>query len=433
MQRSVRGTVDLFGSRMAKRSWVGDALCSTAELCGYLPVETPVIEPLAVFHRTLGPGSEVVAKEMFEIKPRGGEGDDLLVLRPENTASVVRAVLNANLQHTLPLHLYYLGPQFRYERPQRGRQRQFTQFGVECFGKNNLETDLESIVTADLALKRVLGQDSRVTLKINTLGAGEADRQVFTKRFLEHLTHNQSSLSEDTRRRISEGRVLRVLDSKDLGDIAVVESGPRLIDFLPPGESARLHSTIRQLQQVHGMANVELDHKLVRGLDYYSQVCFEFVSHELGGLTVCAGGRYDGLAKTLGHATPLPAIGWACGVERLELLVKDFAPATLDVLVVPLFTAGGDGDERIQTRAAQLVKTARELGLSSRAYCGGAGEKNSLKKALKEAETVRATFACVVGQNEVDNDVVLVRDMAAATVTERPASLARTWLGQLCK
>ncbi|KAH9255554.1 histidine-tRNA ligase [Batrachochytrium salamandrivorans] len=432
MQRSVRGTADLFGTRMAKRKWVGDVLCSAAELCGYLPVETPVIEPLAVFQRTLGPGSEVVAKEMFEIKPRA-EGDDLLVLRPENTASVVRAVLNANLQHALPLHLYYLGPQFRYERPQRGRQRQFTQFGVECFGKNNPETDLESIVTANLALTRVLGGENKIKLKINTLGAGETDRQVFTERFLEHLTQHQSSLSEDTRRRISEGRVLRVLDSKDLGDISVVESGPKLIDFLPPAESARLHSTIRQLQQVHGMANVELDHNLVRGLDYYSQVCFEFVSQDLGGLTVCAGGRYDGLAKTLGHATPLPAIGWACGVERLELLVKDFTPAKLDVLVVPLFTSGGESNELIQTRAAQLVQSAREMGLSSRAYCGGVMEKNSLKKALKEAETVRATFACVVGQQEVESDVVLVRDMATATVTERPASLASKWMSQLCK
>ena len=435
--RSVRGTSDLFPRFLAQRRRIENELRTAVELFGYTEIETPILEHSFLFERGLGQGSEVVSKEMFRIESRGNASnnqEDQVVLRPENTASVLRAVLNAGLQHSLPLHVFYCGPQFRYERPQKGRAREFHQFGVECIGRGSAMGDAECILTAVEGLKR-LGLLNKTKLKMNTLGESEASRQRYNQVLLDHFSQwNKTDLSAETKLRIKEKRILRALDSKSKLDVECIQTAPNLIDYLPAGDVSRFNEVIAILRDEYKVdCEIELDTRLVRGLDYYSHTCFEFVSKE-DGLTCLAGGRYDGLAKTLGYTrSPVPSIGWAAGLERLNLLLNhDREPPALSevkLLLVPVYEGEASKDKSIRETLARIAAKARADGVSARIWGGLFGDTGAVKKALKEADNIKALGVCFLGSSEVQVNKVSIRDVAKGTVANVDIdSSPRSWI-----
>lgn len=401
--RTVRGTRDLLPEDSRRLRLVEERAWEAARRCGYGEFSTPIFEFTDVFSRTLGDTSDVVTKEMYTFEDRGG---DSLTLRPENTAGIVRAFLSNKLAQQLPLRVFYRGPMFRYERPQKGRLRQFHQVGVELLGVADPLADVEVIaLAADVLASLRLG--SEPVLEINTLGDG-ASRTAYRERLVGYLEQRRDRLSADSLARL-ERNPLRVLDSKDEADREVVADAPALADSLTD-EARRFFDAV-----LNGLAGAgiswRVNPRLVRGLDYYCHTTFEFVSDALGAQgTVLAGGRYDGLVEQMGGA-PTPGVGWAAGVERLMMLAGEDAAAPRPIAMIALGEAQGGA-------ALGLARQLRAAGHVVELAFG-----SSLGKQLKWANKANARLAVIVGSNELERSVAAVRDLDAGEQEEVPLAL----------
>ena len=322
-----RGTADLLPKDKDRHNHVVSVALDVARRSGYQDMATPMFEFTEVFSRPLGDSSDVVAKETYSFEDRGGAG---LTLRPEGTASAMRAVISNGLTQSLPLRWFYSGPMFRYERPQKGRLRQFHQFGCELIGPASPLADAE-IITLGAAILSELNVLPHTKLHLNSLGDQES-RLAYRQALIDYLSQYRSSLSEDSQRRL-DTNPLRILDSKSESDQAILTEAPRLPTYLSGAAKAHFD----QVSACLNKAAIEfvLDPLLVRGLDYYSHTAFEFITDALGAQgTVLGGGRYDGLSETLG-GPPLPAVGFAAGIERLALLGADHAAPEPDICILP--------------------------------------------------------------------------------------------------
>ena len=328
----VRGTHDLLPEAFRRHAHIVETARRISALYGFQPMATPIFEFTDVFSRTLGKTSDVVTKEMYSFDDRGGES---LTLRPEGTAGIVRAVMSGGLQQDLPLKLAYSGPMFRYERPQKGRQRQFHQFGVELIGPDTPQADIEVIALGARILES-LGLGDETVLELNTLGDAES-RAAYRADLVIYFSDRIADLSADSRRRL-ERNPLRILDSKDEGDRRIVADAPVFDGYL---NAASRDFFARVSEGVDAIGVTwRRNPRLVRGLDYYSHTAFEFTTSALGAQgTVLAGGRYDGLTEMMGGPR-IPAVGWASGIERLALLAGDRAPAPArPVALIPIGAA----------------------------------------------------------------------------------------------
>ncbi|MGB1895311.1 MAG: histidine--tRNA ligase, partial [Candidatus Puniceispirillaceae bacterium] len=305
----VRGTSDLLPAEKAKHNYVIEHAKQGAGQFGYADMSTPIFEFTDVFSRPLGASSDVVAKETYSFEDRGGTG---LTLRPEGTAAAMRALISNGLTQSLPQRWFYAGPMFRYERPQKGRMRQFHQIGCELIGPASALADAE-IIACGVHILKSLGVLEHTNLHLNTLGDTQS-RDAYRSALVSYLERYRSALSEDSQRRL-DSNPLRILDSKSEADKSILQEAPRLNACLTPAAQAHFE-TVKQALEAASITWVE-DLFLVRGLDYYSHTAFEFITDQLGAQgTVLGGGRYDGLSQTLGGPL-LPAVGFAAGIERL--------------------------------------------------------------------------------------------------------------------
>jgi histidyl-tRNA synthetase len=387
----VRGTHDLLPEDMRRHRRVVDSAHAVSERFGYLEIETPIFEFSEVFKRTLGDTSDIVTKEMYSFTDRGGEG---LTLRPEGTASVARAFISGGLAQNLPLKFFYHGPMFRYERPQKGRLRQFHQIGIELLGVAAPAGDIEVIATGHAILAE-LGLADRITLEINSLGDGES-RQAYRAELVRYFGGHRDRLSADSRDRL-ERNPLRILDSKDEGDRRIVAEAPLFGDYLNQASRDFFAAVTCGLDAL-GIP-YRVSPRLVRGLDYYCHTAFEFVTDTLGAQgTVMAGGRYDGLIETMGGPST-PGVGWASGIERLAMMLEATPPARRPVAVIPV-------GEEAQTPALKLAHDLRKAGFAVELGYGG-----NMSKRLKRANRLNASVALLMGEDELKGGGVTLRDL----------------------
>ena len=389
--QSVRGTYDLYGLAKKKAKKVVQTASSVVEKYGFDEIETPIFEFTEVFSRNLGDTSDIVTKEMYCFTDRGGES---LTLRPEGTAGVVRSFISEGMQQNLPVKLYYAGPMFRYERPQKGRQRQFTQFGVEMLGVETPQADIEVIAMAYEFLEK-LGLEGAVTVEINSLGDKES-RDAYREKLVAYLKQNYDKLSEDSKNRL-EKNPLRVLDSKEECDKEVVANAPLYADSLNQA-SAEFFAQVLKGLDLLGI-KYKVNNRLVRGLDYYSHTVFELVTDKLGAQgTVLAGGRYDGLVAQMG-GSDVAGIGWACGVERLAMLLEN---GVEDVRPVAVIEVGED----VKDTALKVAFDLRKAGFKvEHSYSG------NLKKRMIQANKANAYKAVILGSDELSQGKVTVKNL----------------------
>lgn len=405
----VRGTHDLLPEEMRRHRHVADAARRITSLYGFHEMATPIFEFTDVFKRTLGDTSDIVTKEMYSFE-RGG---DALTLRPENTAGVARAVMSGGLLQHAPLKYFYYGPMFRYERPQKGRQRQFHQIGIETIGVAEPLADVEAIACGARVLD-ALGILARTTLEINTLGDTES-RSAYRGKLVEYLRRYEADLSEDSRRRL-ERNPLRILDSKDEGDRRIVADAPLFDDSLTEKARAFFQAVCDGLTRL-GIAFTR-NQRLVRGLDYYCHTAFEFTTTELGAQSaVMAGGRYDGLIEQMGGPAT-PGIGWAAGVERLALLVRDVPLAPRPIAIVPV---GPEGESVAQTLAETLRRDGFVIEL---------GYRGNVSRRLKSANKLSARAAVLIGEDELKRKAATVRDLDSGEQAEVPLEALKDRLAQ---
>lgn len=402
--RSVRGTRDLFYEEIRRHRYVENKAFEVAQRYGFHEIATPIIEHLPVFQRTLGEDSDVVGKEMYVFEDRNGES---LVLRPENTASIMRAYLsNHSPQINKRAGFFYRGPMFRYERPQKGRLRQFHQIGVEFLSPEaSPMIDAETIAMGYRVLEE-LGVAGKTRLLINTLGDSES-RATYPQFLKEYLGSYENSLSEDSRRRLRQNP-LRVLDSKDPKDREIIAGAPVNTEYLNP-QSKLFFDSVLEMLDVYGVEYI-IDKTLVRGLDYYCHTTFEFVTDELGAKSaVLAGGRYDGLAEQLG-GRPTAGVGWAAGVERLTMLLSEnqILPERRSIMVIPV-------DEEQILEAVKLGERLRRAGYVVREALPG-----NVKKNMKRADQENARCVIIVGENEIARQMATCRDMDTGEQSEIP-------------
>jgi histidyl-tRNA synthetase len=358
---------------------------------GYPEMATPVFEFTDVFRRPLGETSDVVSKEMYSFTDRGGEE---VTLRPEATAAVCRAFLSEKLMQQVPCKFFCHGPMFRYDRPQKGRWRQFHQINVELIGVAEPLGDVETVALAADILEQ-LGMLDKTTLELNTLG-GPASRKAYREVLLEYFSDHRDALSPDSQERLGRNP-MRILDSKDKRDRRVCAGAPVLSDHLNQ-ESVDFFAKVKEELERLGIA-YELNPHLVRGLDYYTHTIFEFTTTALGAQgSVLGGGRYDGLIELLGGA-PTPGVGWAGGIERMALLLEESAAAPRPVVVVPI------GD-RAEEMALPLTQRLRRAGLTVELGFGG-----NLSKRMKQANRLSARAAVLLGEDELAQDAATVRDL----------------------
>ena len=394
----VRGTHDILPEDHRRHRQVTETARRIAARYGYEEISTPVFEFSEVFKRTLGETSDIVTKEMFSFEDRGGEQ---LTLRPEVTAGVARAFISGGLAQHLPLKFFCQGPMFRYERPQKGRQRQFHQIDVELLGVDGPLADIEIISLAAHILD-VLGVADKVTLELNTLGDTES-RQSYRTKLVGYLEGFKDKLSEDSLARLDRNP-LRILDSKDQGDRAVIADAPLLEDHMNDASKAFFEDVQKGLKT----AGIEykINPTLVRGLDYYCHMAFEFTTETLGAQgAVLAGGRYDGLIEAMG-GPPTPGTGWAAGVERLALMIAEPPGPARPVAVVPIGQAA-------EAEALSLVQRLRRAG-----FTADLGFSGNLQKRLKGANKANAVAAVIIGEDELAKGAATVRDMETGEQTE---------------
>jgi histidyl-tRNA synthetase len=395
--QSIRGMNDLLPEQSATWQYLERAVADVLGRYSYREIRFPILEQTELFKRAVGEVTDIVEKEMYSFDDRNG---DSLSLRPEGTAGCVRACTQNGLLHNQTQRLWYTGPMFRHERPQKGRLRQFHQIGVEAFGLNGPDIDAELLlITA--RLWKTLKIDHAVTLQINSLGTS-TDRTNYRAALVDYLSARKDALDEDSQRRL-DSNPMRILDSKNPQTQALLNDAPNLLDFID--EESRDH--FKQLCAVLDAADVayEINPRLVRGLDYYSKTVFEWVTNHLGAQgTVCAGGRYDGLVEQLG-GKPCPGVGFAMGVERLVLLLDELGvvPDSVDQTVDLYLLAVGD----VEQQALVLAENLRGSFATARleCHCGGGSFKSQIKKADKSG----ADIALILGEDEAAAGTVGVK------------------------
>jgi histidyl-tRNA synthetase len=387
---AVKGMNDLLPPASAQWEWLEDKVRDLMQRFAYRNLRTPIVEPTALFVRGLGEVTDIVEKEMYSFEDRlNGEH---LTLRPEATAGVVRAVVEHNMLYEGPKRLYYLGPMFRHERPQRGRYRQFHQVGAEALGFAGPEVDAELIVLAQSLWQELGLRDVR--LELNSLGQ-PPERLAHRQALIAYLEQHIDVLDEEAKRRLHTNP-LRILDTKNPAMQAVAEGAPKLMDFL--GEASLAHfNTLRALLDASGVSYT-INPRLVRGMDYYNLTVFEFVTQSLGSQgTICGGGRYDYLIEQIG-GKPAPAVGWALGVERvLELLKEqDLLPTATHADVYAIVP-----DASAMPLVFEALHALRSQGVSVQMHAGAGEGLGSMKSQFKKADASGARFALIFGADEL--------------------------------
>jgi histidyl-tRNA synthetase len=397
----VRGTQSLLGEDADRLATVVAAFDRVRRLYGFKRVEVPTIEHTQVFARTIGETTDVVSKEMYTFEDRGGES---ITLRPEFTAGICRAYLSEGWQQYAPLKVAAHGSAFRYERPQKGRFREFHQLDAEIIGAAEPQADVE-LLSLGYQLLQELGIADGVTLELNTLGDPET-REAWRTSLIDYFQGHKADLSEDSVARLQRNP-LRILDSKDARDKAICASAPSVDEYLT-SEASDFFAAVTAGVDAAGVP-WKRNPRLVRGLDYYRHTAFEFVTDRLGAQgTVIAGGRYDGLIESLG-GPPTPAVGWAAGIERLAMMIDRPQRERPDIVIVPL-------GERAGAEAQRVVAGLRREGVAAdMAYRG------NMKKRLSRANDSGATYALIIGDDELDRGEAQLKDLA--TGEQRSVSL----------
>ena len=391
--RTVRGVHDLLPNALHKHKKVINAGLDVSSKYCYSEIEIPIFEFSEVFKKPLGKSSDIVTKENYIFKDRS---DDELMLRPEGTSGVVRAFLNAGLVQDIPQRFSYFGPMFRYERPQKGRLRQFKQFGVECIGISNSMADIEVISLGYEFLKKLNVTDN-ITLKINSLGDTDS-RLTYRKVLVNYLNDYKFKLSKDSIKRLSENP-LRILDSKNEIDQKILINAPNVLDYLNEESKERFQNVCEGLNVLK--IKYEIDKNLVRGLDYYCHTAFEFITDQLGAQgTVLAGGRYDGLSKMLG-GVDVAGVGWAAGIERLALMVQSEYINNPDIVLMA----------QTEVHNHLLLPIMNELvnqGFKAEIIYTG-----NMSKKFKRANKINALYAILLGEEEVAKKVIKLKNLSS--------------------
>ena len=411
--QAVKGMNDIVPPDSARWEWLEARLRALMARYGYANIRTPIVEPTALFVRGLGEVTDIVEKEMYSFTD--SMNGDALTLRPENTAGVVRAITEHNLLYDGGKRLWYIGPMFRHERPQKGRYRQFHQFGAEAMGFAGPDVDAELILMCR-ALWRELGlvEGRDVRLELNNLGQPD-ERRRHREALVAHFAAHADRLDDDARRRLHTNP-LRILDTKNPAMQPIAESAPRLIDFLGPESLAHLQG-VRDVLDAAGL-DYRVNPRLVRGLDYYNLTVFEWVTDRLGAQgTVCGGGRYDTLVEQLG-GKPAPAVGFGMGLERVLLLLAEAGvapppPAPLVYAVLP--------DAGLLAPAMVAIETLRAAGVSVLMNAGG----HSVKAQFKRADASGALYALVFGRDEAARGEVALKPLRDAGAAQRNVPLAQ--------
>ena len=399
--RTIKGTHDILPEDSVRWQELERVIYDVAASYGYNEIRTPIFENTNLFSRSIGEYTDIVSKEMYSWEDRSGGS---LTLRPELTAPVARAYIQHNLGRKSPLQrMYYIGPLFRRERPQKGRQRQFHQFGIEAFGSEFPEQDAEIIAVGNTIFSELGLKD--ISLKLNSLGSSTC-RNKYTKALKDYLTPHKDSLSATSQKRL-ESNPLRILETKNPEEQKLIADAPSITDFWTADDKEHF-STVQNL--LNGL-NIpyELDHQMVRGLDYYTRTTFEFISGNLGAQdAICGGGRYDGLVETLG-GKPTPAIGFAAGMERILLsmdISKDDAKINTVYLINLVESASG--------QALFIANELRELGC----YVIMDTLRRSLKAQLRDANRIGAVKAVIIGEDELKNKTVQIKDLSSGEQEE---------------
>lgn len=396
-----RGTRDIYGKDLSAFLFVENTARDFAKRYGFGEIQTPVFESTEVFARGVGETSDIVSKEMYTFTDRGGES---FTLRPEGTAGVVRAFISEGMEQNQPVKLFYAGPMFRYERPQKGRYRQLHQVGVEVLGATAPQTDVEVLCLAWDFLS-ALGLQPFIRLELNTLGDAES-RAAYREALVTYFEQYKDQLSEDSRVRL-EKNPLRILDSKDEGDKKIVENAPAMIDYLNEDSRAFFENVKAGLTEM-GIPFV-VNPRLVRGLDYYRHTVFEFITDSLGAQgTVLGGGRYDGLVEELG-GPKTAGIGFGAGIDRLSLLLQETGKQPAEPRPIAVIPVGED-------TLLPVMKIAHDLRqngfIVDMAYSGNMGKR------MKKANKINACTAVIMGSDEYEKGIVTVRDLDTGDQSE---------------
>jgi histidyl-tRNA synthetase len=396
----VRGTQDLLPEEQRRHRAVIEGARRIAERYGFQEVSTPIFEFTEVFARPIGETSDIVTKEMYSFADRGG---DAITLRPEYTAGIVRAVISNGLTQNLPLKFFAAGPMFRYERPQKGRFRQFHQIDIELIGVAQPQADVE-VIALGADILDSLGVLERTVLELNTLGDASS-RHAYRQALVGYYTEHRARLSEDSLARL-ERNPLRILDSKDEGDKRINAGAPSFADYLTADARAFFDAVRAGLDRLG--ISYRVSPRLVRGLDYYCHTAFEFVTTDLGAQgTVLGGGRYDGLMSLMG-GPETPGVGWAAGVERLASLMREPAAPARPIAVIPV---GEQGE-------AEAMKLARQLRQSG--YVIDLGYSGNLRKRMERANKINARAAVILGEDELRRNAATLRDLDTREQVEVP-------------
>ena len=389
--RTVRGVHDLLPEALNKHNLVINTGLNISNKYCYNQIDTPIFEFAEVFTKPLGKTSDIITKENYTFEDKSG---DLLMLRPEGTSGVVRAFLNAGLTQDIPQRFSYYGPMFRYERPQKGRLRQFNQFGVELIGLSNSMADVEVISMAYEFLKK-LKLENKTYLHINSLGDVES-RLNYRKVLVDYLNDYKNELSDDSCKRLKENP-LRILDSKSPADQNILINAPNVLNYLNENSKERFEKVCEGLSYLN--ISYEINKNLVRGLDYYCHTAFEFITNELGAQgTVLAGGRYDGLSETLGGAS-MPGIGWAAGIERLSLMTNADYNNYPDLVLMGV-------SEELNLSLLPIMKKLINSGIKTETLYTG-----SISKKFKRADKINASFAIIIGDDELAKNTVRLKNL----------------------
>jgi histidyl-tRNA synthetase len=419
---AVKGMNDILPGESSKWEWLEATVRRLMASYAYRNIRTPIVEPTALFVRGLGEVTDIVEKEMYSFEDRlNGEA---LTLRPESTAGVVRAVVEHNMLYEGGKRLYYMGPMFRHERPQRGRYRQFHQIGAEVLGFQGPEIDAEVILLAHDLWKTIGLKDVR--LELNSLGQ-PPERLAHRAALIAHFEKYPALLDEDAKRRLYTNP-LRILDTKNPAMMEVVTSAPKLLDFL--GDASLQHfNTVRNILDANGVS-YSLNPRLVRGMDYYNLTVFEFITDQLGSQgTVCGGGRYDYLIEQVGGKSA-PAVGWALGVERVLALLEEQGAQLPDAAphayaIVP--------DAQSLPMVLNYIRQLRDSGVNVQMHAGAGDGVGSMKSQFKKADSSGAQFALIFGPDELAQNMVSVKSLRDGGVAQRTESLTsiEAWANSL--
>lgn len=395
LPQAVRGTQSLIGEAADRFHHVVDTFDRVRRLYGFGRVEVPVFEATSVFARSLGEATDVVSKEMYTFEDRGG---DSITLRPEFTAGIARAYLSEGWRQYAPVKLATWGPAFRYERPQKGRFRQFHQLDAEIIGAAEPAADVE-IIAFGAQLLDELKVASQVTLQLNTLGDA-ATRDAWRAALVEHFESHRGELSEDSQARLAKNP-LRILDSKAPQDRPIADGAPSIDDFMT-GEATDFFGAVTSGLDAAGVAWTR-NARLVRGLDYYRHTAFEFVTDQLGSQgTVIGGGRYDGLIETMGGPAT-PAVGWASGIERLAMLIDAPSVETIEIALVPMIAAA-------EAEVWKIARALRAMHIPTEIIYRG-----NMKKRMARAGNSGARAAVIIGEDELARGEATIRDLVMGT------------------